>query len=116
LGFGTDGSWLPQPRTWSALAASVQARDPSSMLSLYQSALALRRAEPALLADSFAWLPSPGGVLRFVRGQGGSAVEVVVNMSDAAVDVPAGDVLLASEDLADGRLAAGAAVWLRPPV
>jgi alpha-glucosidase len=116
LGFGADGSWLPQPRAWSGLAASVQAGDPSSMLSLYRSALALRRAEPGLLSDSFAWLPGPAGVLRFVRGEGEAAVEVAVNMSGAGVDVPAGDVLLVSEDLNDGRLPAGAAVWLRPTV
>ena len=37
----------------------------------------------------------------------------VANLSGAAVPVPAGEVLLASGDLTDGRLPADTAVWLR---
>ncbi len=114
MGFGSDGAWLPQPESWRALAASVQAGDPSSMLALYRRALRLRRSEPALQSDTFAWLDGPADVLHFVRGEGSSRVEVLVNMSSQAVDVPSGDTLLASHDLADGRLPADAAVWLRP--
>ncbi len=43
LGFGDDGSWLPQPPEYARLAASVQEHEPGSTLDLYRTALALRR-------------------------------------------------------------------------
>ena len=113
LGFGSNGAWLPQPSSWAGLAASVQAADPTSMLALYRRALARRRAEPALVSDGFAWRPGPPSVLAFVRGEGEDAVEVLVNLGPDPVDAPAGEVLLASHDLADGQVPPDAAVWVR---
>ena len=40
-------------------------------------------------------------------------VIVVANTGDAPVELPAGDVLLASGELADGALPADTTVWLR---
>ncbi|MGP2439916.1 glycoside hydrolase family 13 protein [Streptomyces sp. JW3] len=106
-GFGGE-PWLPQPAGWSAYAADRQAGDPGSMLALYREAIRLR----GVFGDgALTWLPVGDGVLAFSRG----GASVVVNLSDAAVDLPPHtEVLLGSGPLgSDGRLPVDVAVWLR---
>jgi len=57
FGFTADGArpWLPQPEGWKTLTAEAQRSDPGSMLALYKSALALRRAEPSLCSADLVW-------------------------------------------------------------
>ena len=62
-----------------------------------------------LAGGAVEWLPSSAGVLVFRVGSGATCV---LNTSDSAVDLPAGEVLLASDPLVDGRLSPDAAVWL----
>ncbi|MEU7185844.1 glycoside hydrolase family 13 protein [Streptomyces sp. NPDC045369] len=70
-GFGTGGSWLPQPPEWAGLSVAAQTGDPASMLELYRTALRLRRTHPGLGAgDRVAWLDAPEGVLAFRRPGG----------------------------------------------
>ncbi|MEV5598491.1 glycoside hydrolase family 13 protein [Streptomyces sp. NPDC052496] len=70
-GFGTGGSWLPQPPEWARLSVAAQTGDPASMLELYRAALALRRSHPGLGAgDAVEWLDAPDGVLAFRRPGG----------------------------------------------
>jgi alpha-glucosidase len=114
LGFGSGPAWLPQPAGWAALSVAAQQRDPHSMLALYQAALHRRRAEQSLRKGTLTWQPAPPGSLSFVRAApGAQPVQVVVNMGNAQVPVPSGDVLLATQSV-HGSLPAGAAVWLRP--
>ncbi len=89
--------------------------DPGSMLALYRTALRQRRAEPALGTDGLTWLPSPGRVLCFRRGDGPAAVTVIVNLSAGPVPLPSGhEILLASAAPAPGgMLPPDTAVWLR---
>jgi alpha-glucosidase len=90
------GPWLPQPDGWRDFTVDAERDDPSSMLNLYRTALAIRRSEPALGDGPMQWLPAPDGVLAFGRGADGEFV-CVVNLSDAAVALPVdGDVVLAS--------------------
>jgi alpha-glucosidase len=67
---------------------------------MYRSALAVRRAHPALGAgDSVEWLAAPDGVLAFRREPrgGGEAFVCVANTTGAAVRVTvSGRVLLTS--------------------
>jgi alpha-glucosidase len=58
------------------------------------------------------WLDAPAGVLAFRRPGG---FVCVVNLREAPVDLPAGEVLLASGYLEDGRVPSDTAVWLRSP-
>ncbi|CAM5238685.1 Glycoside hydrolase family 13 protein OS=Streptomyces tendae OX=1932 GN=GUR47_20510 PE=4 SV=1 [Streptomyces tendae] len=51
----------------------------------------------------------PAGVLRFDRSDGWRCV---TNLSGTAVDLPAGEVLLSSAPLEDGRLGPDTTVWL----
>ncbi|MFJ8820867.1 glycoside hydrolase family 13 protein [Streptomyces sp. NPDC102467] len=110
---GADRPWLPQPPSWAALSVATQDRDPDSMLNLYRTALALRRAEPALGDGELRWLESPDGVLAFARG---ADFTCLVNLSGRPVDLPPHTaVLLASQPLIDGQVPPDTGVWLRTP-
>lgn len=111
--FGFGGPpWLPQPASWGALTAAAQDGDPGSMLTLYRSALAIRRAEPGLGDGPFRWLSSPDGVLAFAR----PGVTCVVNLSAAPVRLPEhSGLLLASGPVDDDLLPVDTAAWLRTP-
>jgi len=105
----SDDTWLPMPAGWGALTVEAQAADADSMLSLYRVALALRRRSPAFAGDVLSWLPAPDGVLVFRRPGG---LVCLVNLSHAAVPLPEGQVLLASEPVVGGQVPVDAAVWL----
>ena len=111
LGFGPGPAWLPQPKSWSGLARAAQHGDPSSTLSLYQAALRTRRE---LGGDgTLEWVERGPERLVFHRGNGLScAVNFGPDPADLA-SLPAGDVVLASGPLDDGRLPTDTAVWIR---
>ncbi|MFK0195570.1 glycoside hydrolase family 13 protein [Kitasatospora sp. NPDC090308] len=102
-GFGPNPggpSWLPQPAEWAGLSVEVQTGDPTSTLELYRSALAVRRAQPALGAgDQVGWLPAPEGVLAFRRDSARGSFVCTVNTTGEGVRIPApGRLLLASAE------------------
>jgi alpha-glucosidase len=103
--------WLPQPAHWAQRTVEVETGDPDSMLELYRTALRIRRSQRSLGDGVIAWLPSPAGVLAFARGPQAD-VSCVVNISDAAVDLPAGKLLLTSGPLEGGMLPPDTAAWL----
>jgi alpha-glucosidase len=98
------------PAGWGPLTVEAESADDGSMLSLYRTALRLRRTSPAFDGESLEWLPAPGGCLAFRRPGG---LVCLLNLSGADVPLPEGSVLLASADVAGGRLPPDAAVWLR---
>ncbi|MFB7495445.1 glycoside hydrolase family 13 protein [Streptomyces sp. NPDC056161] len=113
-GFGSGGSWLPQPSTWGELSVQAQQGTPGSTLELYRRALRLRRAEPGLGAgDAVEWLRAPEGVLAFRRGE----FVCVANTTGESVTTRShGRVLLSSGDEvteADGeaKVPADTTVW-----
>jgi alpha-glucosidase len=115
FGFSPNGHaaspWLPQPAAWKAFTAEEQEGRPDSMLSLYREALRIRRTEPALGDGSLRWLETSDGILAFARGDD---FVCVVNLTDAAVELPShATVLLQSEALEDGLLPQDTAAWLR---
>ncbi|MFI6108182.1 glycoside hydrolase family 13 protein [Streptomyces sp. NPDC051310] len=118
FGFAPDGTdpWLPQPPGWAALTVAAQDGAPDSMLTLYRSALALRRAAvrqagARAVTSGFRWIPAPSGVLAFRWGDG---LVCVVNLAPRPVPLPAGHtVLLASAPVTDGMLWPDTAAWLR---
>ncbi|MFE2872926.1 glycoside hydrolase family 13 protein [Embleya sp. NPDC059259] len=113
-GFGAPGGaapWLPQPREWRELSVEAQWDDPTSMLSLYRAALAIRRTHPELGDGApLRWLDAPAGTLVFRRGE---SLVCAVNLRAEPVRLPEyGAVLLAGADLpGDGVLPGDAAVW-----
>ncbi|MEU3500784.1 glycoside hydrolase family 13 protein [Streptomyces hundungensis] len=93
-GFGSGGSWLPQPASWGRLSVEAQSGDPDSTLELYRRAIAARRAHPGLGAGSeVRWLDAPEGVLAFAR----DGFVCTVNLTGRLVSLPLpGRALLAS--------------------
>jgi alpha-glucosidase len=109
--FSTAQPWLPQPSDWKGLTAQSQSGDPSSMLALYRSAIALRGSEPGLHQPAMVWIDLHPQVLAYCRG---AAFACVVNMSGAAVALPDHEsLLLASGPLDGDRIPPDTAVWLR---
>ena len=82
------------------------------MLSLYRSALRLRREHPGFATDAFRWLPSPDGTLLFERAAG---LRCAVNLSTRPIALPdAATIALASVDLDQGSaLPTDAAAWFQ---
>ncbi|MFG2720373.1 glycoside hydrolase family 13 protein [Streptomyces sp. NPDC048416] len=93
-GFGSGGSWLPQPDSWGGLSVEAQTGDADSTLELYRRALAARRTHPGLGAgDDVRWLDAPEGVLAFARED----FVCTVNLTGRLVSLPVpGRVLVAS--------------------
>jgi alpha-glucosidase len=104
FGFGPGtASWLPMPPGWADLTVERQADDPESMLSLYRSALRLRREHPALGDGTLRWLVGPPGTLVFSRealpedDRPDARLTCAVNLGDRTVRIPAyGRAILAS--------------------
>ncbi len=121
----TAQPWLPQPKEWRELTVDAESADPASMLTLYRTALHLRRSLfPVGAGEMLTWLPAPDGVLAFDRpGAGASAsgpgqstaVRCVVNLSSAPAPLPDhSQILLTSGPLQDAQLPPDTAVWLKP--
>jgi alpha-glucosidase len=112
FGFGPAGStpWLPQPPSWAASSVAAESGDPDSMLSLYRAAFAVRRTDPGLAGDGFAWRESPQGSLVFERG----GLVCAVNLAADPLALPAGRrTILRSDGAAGDALPADTAEWFR---
>jgi alpha-glucosidase len=110
-GFGSRSPRLPQPEWFGAYAVSVQEADPGSTLNLYRRALTLR--SHLFAGNDLRWVESePSLLLHFERGGG---VQCATNFGAEPVALPAGEVLLSSAPLGDGRLPGDTTVWIRTP-
>ncbi|MBX7265496.1 glycoside hydrolase family 13 protein [Micromonospora sp. Llam7] len=109
-GFGpTDASWLPQPPVWAEYALDRQRGVPGSTYEMYRVALRLRRTY-GLGRGTLEWLSSGDEVLAFRNGE----LVVLTNFGAAAVDVPAGELLLSSAPLDEsGRVPTDVTVWVQ---
>jgi len=133
FGFGTtSASHLPQPREWGNLAVDVESTDPSSTLSLYRNALALRHKLQT--GEALEWLdaeapnknvlifarPSVVGSVEPSRGAnettgaaGGKRWVCATNFGKTPVPMPAGEVILTSSPLTGpAELPAETTAWL----
>ncbi|WP_431038573.1 glycoside hydrolase family 13 protein [Streptomyces sp. P6-2-1] len=109
-GFGSGGSWLPQPAEWGGLSVEAQTGVDGSTLEFYRAALAQRRAQPALGAGTeVTWLDAPEGVLALRReSAGGRPVVVTAHTGSAPVTLASpGEALLSSGDTLPVADAAG---------
>lgn len=109
FGFSSTGkSWLPQPADWAALAHDAQVDDPTSTLTMYTDALALRKVHHTA-ESTLEWIAdTPAGVLAFRVGD----VTVYSNVSGEPIPVPAGEVLAVSAPVND-TIPADTTVWVR---
>ena len=99
---------LPQPDWFAGLSVEREAGDEGSSLELYAAALALRRRLTA--GEGLEWVPSPPEVVHVVRLGGWVCL---TNFGFEPVDLPAGELLLASGPLVDGRVPTDRTVWVR---
>lgn len=116
-GFSPSGaSWLPQPAEFRAKAAQLQEADPESTLALYRTAIRLRR-ELALAQGTLTWNASEASTLDALitppahAAARSGGVRVVVNVSENAIPLPPGKVLVASGSVGD-TIAPHTTVWL----
>ncbi|UQX89643.1 glycoside hydrolase family 13 protein [Jatrophihabitans telluris] len=111
FGFGASGQpWLPMPAEWAAVTVEAQLEDEDSTLSLYRHALQVRRQLPELHGATFTWQQAPENCLAYRRGPN---LVVALNAGDVPVEMPPGQILLASSPVDGDKLPANTAVWLR---
>jgi alpha-glucosidase len=116
FGFSPRGSracpWLPQPQWFASYAVSEQADNPSATLSLYRTALRLRK-QLFRTGDgvSFTDVPERGDVIALHRG---STISVTL-FHGTGLDLPPewGEVMLASSPVSGRWLPGNATAWLR---
>jgi alpha-glucosidase len=81
-GFTSGAPWLPIGSANRARHVAAQCTDPSSILSLYKSLIALRRSEPALAVGSYVAVASTDAVRAYERRYAGRRLQVVLNFSN----------------------------------
>jgi alpha-glucosidase len=112
FGFSSSpDTWLPMPAEWSTVTAEAEIEDLGSTLTLYRTAIELRATRSEFDGDEIEWFgnPDPG---RFAFRRIIGRLTCVLNASDAPIELPAGELLLASTPLVDGLLPPNAACWL----
>jgi alpha-glucosidase len=120
FGFGPEGGALPgmrQPAWFGPVSVAAQDGVAGSTLELYRSALRVRRVLTTV-DDGLEWVDDAPGVLHLVRPGGWRSI---TNLSGAAVPLPVGELLLASDTdldpaaVAQGRgvLAPDCSAWVR---
>ena len=101
--------WLPQPPDWGRRSVESQLAAEGSFLSLYRTALRLRRDHPALGRGTLRWLDADG-LLCFAREPG---FVMAANLGAVPASLPAHrEILLASGLVTGGALPPDTAVWL----
>ena len=111
----SEQTWLPQPKSYAALAVDRQVGVEGSTLELYRALLATRRAR-GLGVGSMSWLQGyPDDVLAFVNApEVGEQVLIITNFGPEPVAVPNGaTTLLSSGPLTpQGLVPTDTTVWL----
>ena len=103
-------TWLPIPPDWSALTVESQLDAAGSTLSFFRRALELRRSRTEFDGSAIEWMRSgrDGLVFRLVGG----GLVCALNAGRRPMALPAGELILASAAMLDGRLPPNAAAWL----
>ena len=86
-GFTRGEPWLPLPERHRQRAVSLQQADAESVLNAYRAMVRFRRAQPALRWGSMRLLPSPEGVVAFVREHRGQNLLAAFNFSASRVQL-----------------------------
>ena len=106
---------LPQPAWFAQHAVDIEETEKDSMLKFYRRALAARAELLTATGDtSLAWADGHGDqVIAYSRPTAdGRVLTSVTNFGPAAVQLPEGEVLLASAALVDGTLPCDATAWV----
>ena len=115
FGFSTNAklppheAWLPQSNWWGSFSVESQEKNNDSTLHLYRKALAIRSREEGLGDGPMTWIELGKDLLAFSRP--GNFL-CIVNFG-AENSLLAGEILLSSAPLDNGRLPSDTAVWIR---
>jgi alpha-glucosidase len=110
FGFSSSpDTWLPIPPEWRELTVERQLHEPGSTLNFFRRALRLRATRPEFDGTTLEWLDAPRDTVIF-RVAGG--LVCALNVTGDPIELPDGEVLLASGPLADGMLPPDTAAWL----
>jgi alpha-glucosidase len=105
----TGASWLPQPELWGILSRDQQEGVTGSTLEFYRRALKVR-ADERLGDGTVTWATGfPDAVVAYRNG----GVTVVANTSGMPIELPVGELLLASGPIDGGTLPPDCTVWVR---
>jgi len=107
FGFGSGGSHLLQPTWFGSYSVEAQEGDPSSTLSLYRKALAVRRGLQT--GAGLDWIDDTEWALHFTRPGGWQSV---TNFGAAPIELPEGAVVLSSSPLEGAKLPTDTTAWL----
>jgi alpha-glucosidase len=111
FGFGNGKAWLPQPPRYGELSAEAQTGVEGSTLEMYREAIRLRR-ELLTADEDLEWVDTGDkNVLAFRRGSG---VLCIVNFGAKSVELPAGRVLIASQQGVERQLPGDTTAWVLP--
>ena len=109
FGFGKDKSHLPQPEWFKDFAVDRQDGVKDSTLTLYRSALKLRKQLQS--SEELRWVKTTSvQVLHFSRPNGW---QCITNFNGKPYKLPEGEVLLASGPIVGGKVPANTTVWLK---
>ena len=106
---------LPQPAWFAQHAVDIEEAEKDSMLKFYRRALAARAELLTATGDtSLSWADGyDDQVIAYSRPTAdGRVLTSVTNFGAAAVELPAGEVLLASAALVNGKLPCDATAWV----
>jgi alpha-glucosidase len=98
-GFSSVAPWLPIGADFAQVNVATESCDERSILALYRSLLALRRAKPALSIGSYVSSPATEQILSYERRHGSQRLLVLLNLSedDARAEIPAGAILISTD-------------------
>ena len=102
--------WLPWPPEPDHSNVATLRSDGASILHLYQRLLKARRRSAALQRGDWKWLESPEGTLAYERKAGASRHAIVINFTEATMQVPLSrrwQIETASDGVGEGAPYAG---------
>ena len=106
---------LPQPAWFADFAADAEEADPHSMLTYYRQALEIRpRLITATGSTELTWAPMNGGdVIAYERPLAdGRTLTCITNFGTAPVELPQGELIMASAPLEQAALPQDTAAWI----
>jgi alpha-glucosidase len=109
FGFGAGTPHLPQPQWFGDFSIEAESGVAGSPLEIFRKALKLRRELQC--AEEITWhQTSSEDVLHFSRPNGWNCI---TNFKAHKYSIPAGEVILASSPIVDGKISAGTTVWFK---
>ncbi len=108
LGFGTDGTWLPQPADWGSVSVECPGRCPGVDARAVSRRHSVTHRAHAQAARAFEWVESTDDLLVFDR----ELLRVMVNFGADPLPLPDGEILVSSDEI-EGHLPPDTSVWLR---